>query len=203
MSSNEIREPIQKRSIEKKEKIIKAGFELICEEGYHNTDTAKIAKKAGVSTGIVYQYFKDKRDIFMAGLEKYADEIFYPLPNISDIKFDKNNISSFMKKEIKKYINNHKLSAIAHEEITSMIHSDKDVAYYFYKREIEMTHKIANTLVQNGFVLPNINERVHIVLGLIDNLCHEVVYHKHKEINYDIMTNIVVENIVNILTDKD
>ena len=33
MKINEIREPIQKRSIEKKEKIIKAGFELICEKG--------------------------------------------------------------------------------------------------------------------------------------------------------------------------
>ena len=38
MSSNEIREPIQKRSIEKKEKIIEAGFELICKKGYYNTN---------------------------------------------------------------------------------------------------------------------------------------------------------------------
>ena len=203
MSSSEIREPIQKRSIEKKEKIIKAGFELICKEGYHNTDTVKIAKKAGVSTGIVYQYFKDKRDIFMAGLEKYADEIFYPMINISDIKFDKENIPDIIKKMIKKYIDNHKLSLIAHEEITAMTHSDKDVAYYFYKREMEMTHKIADTFVQNGFDIPNINEKVHIIIGLIDNLCHEVVYHKHKEINYDIMTDIVVASIVNILTNKD
>ena len=60
MSDNEIREPVQKRSIEKKEKIIKAGFDLICEKGYYNTNTAEIAKKAGVSTGIVYQYFKDR-----------------------------------------------------------------------------------------------------------------------------------------------
>ena len=203
MSSNEIREPIQKRSIEKKEKIIKAGFELICEEGYYNTDTSKIAKKAGVSTGIIYQYFKDKRDIFMVGLEKYADEIFYPMLNISDIKFDKDDISDIMKKIIKKYINNHKLSLIAHEEITAMTHSDKDVAYFFHKREMEMTQKIADTLIKNGFNLPNINEKVHVVIGLIDNLCHEVVYHKHKELDYDIMTDIVVTNIVNILTNKD
>lgn len=203
MSSNEVREPIQRRSIEKKEKIIKAGFELICEEGYYNTDTSKIAKKAGVSTGIIYQYFKDKRDIFMAGLEKYADEIFYPMLNISDIKFDKGDISDIMKKIIKKYINNHKLSLIAHEEITAMTHSDKDVAYFFHKREMEMTQKIADTLIKNGFNLPNINEKVHVVIGLIDNLCHEVVYHKHKELNYDIMTDIVVANIVNILTNKD
>ena len=30
MSEYEIRKPIQKRSIEKKEKIIESGFELIC-----------------------------------------------------------------------------------------------------------------------------------------------------------------------------
>ena len=61
----DIREPKQKRAIEKKEKIIKAGFDLICQNGYHNTNTAEIAKRAGVSTGIVYQYFKDKYDIFI------------------------------------------------------------------------------------------------------------------------------------------
>ena len=37
MGNSEIREPIQKRSIEKKEKIIHSGFELICEKGYYNT----------------------------------------------------------------------------------------------------------------------------------------------------------------------
>ena len=65
MSETEIREPIQKRSIETKEKIIEAGFELICNDGYYKTNTSKIAKKAGVSTGIVYQYFKDKYDILI------------------------------------------------------------------------------------------------------------------------------------------
>ena len=74
-----IREPKQKRAIEKKEKIIKAGFNLICKNGYHNINTAEIAQEAGVSTGIVYQYFKDKYDIFIEGLEKYGDDIFFPM----------------------------------------------------------------------------------------------------------------------------
>ena len=33
MSNSDIREPIQKRSIEKKERIIHAGFDLICKKG--------------------------------------------------------------------------------------------------------------------------------------------------------------------------
>ena len=199
MSENEIRKPTQKRSIETKDKIIEAGFELICNDGYYNTDTSKIAKKAGVSTGIVYQYFKNKRDIFLAGLDKYADDIFYPMFDLSDINFDKNNISETIKRIIEQYINKHKLSSIAHEEITSMTHSDKDVAFYFYKREMEMTNNVSELLIKNEIKPDNLQEKVHIIIGLVDNLCHEIVYHKHKELDYNIMTNIVVKEIVNIL----
>lgn len=200
MSTTEIREPIQKRSIETKDKIIEAGFNLIVNDGYYKTNTAKIAKKAGVSTGIVYQYFKDKRDIFLCGLEKYADTIFYPMYNSSNFTFNKNNLSDVIKKMIKKYISNHKLSLTAHEEITAMIHSDKDVAFYFYKREMEMTNSISNVLLQNDFNIPNMSEKVHIIIGLVDNLCHEIVYHKHKELDYNIMTDIITKEILNILT---
>ncbi len=203
MSETEIREPIQKRSIETKDKIIKAGFDLICHDGYYNTNTSKIAKKAGVSTGIVYQYFKDKRDIFLSGLNKYADDIFYPMFNIPNINFTKDNLANIFKNMIQKYISNHKLSAIAHEEITAMTHSDKDVASHFHKKEMEMTNKISNILINNNFNTPNIKEKVHIVMGLIDNLCHEIVYHKHKELDYNIMTDLVIDEIVHILTIKD
>ena len=74
-----IREPKQKRAIEKKEKIIEAGFNLICKNGYYNTNTMEIAKKAGVSTGIIYQYFKDKYDILILGIEKYKVNYYYIL----------------------------------------------------------------------------------------------------------------------------
>lgn len=199
MSETEIRKPVQKRSIETKDKIIEAGFDLICSDGYYKTNTAKIAKKAGVSTGIVYQYFKDKRDIFLAGLEKYADNIFYPTFTIPNFKPDKTTLHDNIKKVIKKYISNHNLSLTAHEEITAMIHSDKDVAFYFYKREMEMTSAISNFLLNNNFKIDNMNEKVHIMLGLVDNLCHEVVYHKHKELDYNIMADIIINEIENIL----
>lgn len=199
MSDYEIREPIQKRSIEKKEKIIESGFELICEKGYYNTNTAEIAKNAGVSTGIVYQYFKDKHDILIEALKKYADNIFYPMLNIPIKEFDKNNFAEIIKKMINSFIENHKLSQSAHEEIMAMAHSDKEVAFYFHKREIEMTEKIYEFLVKNGFDNKNLMEKSHICIGLIDNLCHEVVYHKHSELNYEIMSNICITTIINIL----
>ena len=199
MSEYEIRKPTQKRSIEKKERIIEAGFELICEKGYYNTNTAEIAKNAGVSTGIVYQYFKDKHDIFIEALKKFADNIFYPMIDAPVKNFDKNELPTVIRKMIDTFIQNHKLSQSAHEEIMAMAHSDKDVAFYFHKREMEMTEVIYNLLIDNGFDSKNLMEKSHICIGLIDNLCHEIVYHKHDKLNYEAMTNIVIDEIVYML----
>ena len=58
-------------------------------------------------------------------------------------------------------------------------------------------------LEYNNLKKDDLNERVHIIIGLIDNLCHEIVYHKHKELDYNIMTDLVIDEIVHILTIKD
>ena len=199
MSLNEIREPIQKRSIEKKEKIIEAGFDLICEKGYYNTNTVEIAKAAGVSTGIVYQYFRDKHDILIAGIKIYANDIFYPMLNVtSDIVINRDNIKSLLKNMINKFIENHRLSQSAHEEIMSMTHSDKEIATFFQEHEMFMTKKISDILIKNSFNNQNLYEKVHISINIIDDLCHEIVYHKHSELNYEVMIDLVINLILKL-----
>ena len=100
---------------------------------------------------------------------------------------------------ITSFIKTHKLSQSAHEEITAMTHSDKQIAQFFQDHEMYMTQTIANLLIKSGFDEKNILENVHISINLIDDLCHEIVYHKHKELNYDIMIDNVVKIIVNLL----
>lgn len=190
-----IREPKQQRAIDKKDRIIEAGFELICENGYYNTNTAEIAKKADVSTGIVYQYFNDKHDILMEAIEKYGDDIFFPMLKLSYKEINITNFNETIRNMIENYVSNHKVSKIAHEEIMAMVHSDKDIADYYYKRELEMTDTLKTILIKNNFSEQNLYEKVHVMIGLIDNLCHEKIYHKHSSMNYDIMTDIVIENI--------
>jgi len=199
MANTEIRNPIQKRSIEKKEKIIDAGFELICKDGYHNTNTAKIAKHAGVSTGIIYQYFKNKHDILIEGIKKYSNSIFYPMLSIPDEKFNKKDIKKTLKNMIDEFVKNHKLSQTAHEEIVAMEHSDPEIAKLFYESEIEMTEKLTNIFQKNEYNSENLNEKVHIIMHLVDDLCHEIVYHKHNNMNYNKMTEIVINSIIDIL----
>lgn len=196
---NDIREPKQKRSIEKKEKIIDAGWKLISTGGYYNTNTAEIAKEAGVSTGIVYQYFKDKHDILISGLSKYGSEVFYPVIKLDNVKLDKSNFIIMISNMIDSYIDEHNISKDVHAEIMAMVHVDKDVASFFYNREIELTNELYNIFIDIGIDKNNLLEKVHIIIGIIDNLCHEVVYHKHNEMNYSSMKKIVIDIIKNLI----
>lgn len=48
---------------EKKEIIKSAALELFANDGYHVTSISKIARKAGISKGLMYNYFKSKEDL--------------------------------------------------------------------------------------------------------------------------------------------
>ena len=195
-----VREPIKKSSIEKKQRIIKLGFELMCEKGYHNVNTVDIAKYADVSTGIIYQYFSDKRNIFIEGTKDYANAILFPMLDVIDKKIiDKSNIDEVISKMIDNFIKTHTMKKEAHEELMAMSYLDKDVSDIFTKNELDLTKKIADYLVQNGFDEENIEEKVHIIIGIVDNYCHEVVYHKHKTLDYGVMKKQIIKIIKDLL----
>lgn len=194
-----VREPIKKTSIAKKNLIIQKGFELMCDRGYYNVSCVDIAKYAGVSTGIIYQYFNDKRDIFLEGIKIYSNSILFPTIDILNTKFDKNNLKEIVSLVLETVVKNHDMSLDAHEQIMAMIHLDKDVAKIFKENEIDMCDKLVCILSKNGFDSENLNVKIHIIMGLVDNYCHEVVYHKHESINYDDMKKEITNIIVNML----
>lgn len=193
------RMPIQKRGIEKRDKIIKKGFELMCNNGYFNTNTNDIAKYSEVSTGILYQYFNDKKEIFIEGYKEYSNSIMFPIIDvIKNNLLDLDNMDKLLDQLLNIFILKHTLSKKAHEEMIAMVHLDDDVAKIYRENEINTTNMIVKILENNGKKIKNINEKVHIIIGIIENYCHEIVYHKHNSINYDDMKNEVI-NIVNYL----
>lgn len=197
---SKIREPIKKTSIAKKEKIIEKGFELMCTKGYHNVTCIDIAHYAGVSTGIIYQYFTDKRDIFINGTKDYANKIMFPMLDIIvNKKIDKNNLKEILSKMIDSFIKTHTIKREAHEELMAMSNLDEDIAKIFTESELKMTKQISEILIESGFNKTNIEEKVHIFINMIDNYCHEVVYHKHKDLDYNAMKEEILNIIVNIL----
>lgn len=194
------RMPTQKRSIEKRNKIVEKGFELMCEQGYFSTNTTEIAKYANVSTGIIYQYFNDKKEIFIEGVKNYSNNIMFPMLGILETtKIDFKNLNNLLENMIDSFIKSHTISKKAHEELMAMSHLDNDVANIFKDSELESTDKIVNILNNNGIIEDNLEEKIHIIIGMVDNLCHDIVYHNHENIDYDAMKNIVINEIIHLL----
>ena len=48
---------------QKKQKILDAALEIFAEEGYYPSSISKIAKKAGISKGLIYNYFSSKEEL--------------------------------------------------------------------------------------------------------------------------------------------
>ncbi|MEU4148882.1 TetR/AcrR family transcriptional regulator [Streptomyces sp. NPDC026659] len=57
------------------ERILAAGREVLLVRGYERTSTSRIAVKAAISPGSLYQYFPDKEAILDQVLDRYVDQL--------------------------------------------------------------------------------------------------------------------------------
>ena len=65
---------------ERRGQIVRAAVKLFSEEGYYTTTIQQIAKEAGVSTGLIYQYFRDKDDILFLSLKLVLETYEHEIP---------------------------------------------------------------------------------------------------------------------------
>ncbi len=68
------RRPVQRRSTATVEAIVEAAAQVFERHGYAAGTTNRIADRAGVSIGTLYQYFPNKDAILVALIERHLDE---------------------------------------------------------------------------------------------------------------------------------
>ncbi len=193
-----VREPKQKRSIDKKNRIIEAGYELFAKNGYFNTNTAQIAKHAGVSTGIVYGYFRDKRDILLEVLSIYVDRVFTPIREILENIVAPLDFEPLLSTIIDATVEIHKGNASIHEALHSLSSSDEAVGNKFLELEKDMTISIVESLGALGYAPGDVYERVHLAMETIQSYAHECVYDLHDYVDYDKMRKGIIKMLLSL-----
>lgn len=80
-------EQFEKIREDRKERLLNAAFTVFSEEGYHNSSISKIAKKAKVSKGLLYNYFESKEALLRAIMRNMLDEVeaFFEFGNIEEL----------------------------------------------------------------------------------------------------------------------
>lgn len=73
------RAPMQRRSVERVQRMLDAAQELVAENGYDALTTTLIAERADVSIGSLYQFFPDKqavvRAVALRNLERFSERL--------------------------------------------------------------------------------------------------------------------------------
>lgn len=72
------------RSAETRTKLIDAMIDSICERGFQNATTEKIARRAGVSRGALQHHFRNKADLLLAVLEFICGQFASGVSGVAD-----------------------------------------------------------------------------------------------------------------------
>jgi AcrR family transcriptional regulator len=83
---------------QKKQLIMDTALELFAENGFHATTMSRVAKKAGVSKGLAYNYFESKQEILDEIIETGFDSIY--------THFDLNHDGVLTRDEFEHFIRN-------------------------------------------------------------------------------------------------
>jgi len=161
---------------DKQEKILSSALELFAKEGYKATSTAKIAKHAGVSEGLIFRHYENKEGLLNAILmqaEEKAKEVF------SSIIFET---------DPKKVI--HKTIDLSNEMVATKEDAEFWKLQYKIKWEIEQygEHKIeplelalANAFVKLGYSSPELEAK--LLLLNLDGLAMRFFLHAEFDVD--------------------
>jgi AcrR family transcriptional regulator len=67
--------PVQARSAASVEAILEATIQVLLDAGKERLTTTRVALRAGVSVGTLYQYFPNKSALLQAALKRHLDEV--------------------------------------------------------------------------------------------------------------------------------
>ena len=93
--------------VQKKELITKVSLELFAENGFHATSMSKIAKKAGISKGLAYNYFESKKEILDQIIQSGFDTIYSNLETNPDGVLTDDEFVHFIRENFMIFRGNH------------------------------------------------------------------------------------------------
>ena len=192
--------PVQARSQKTKEKLLKAALSMYEKKGYHKTTVDDISAEAGVSTGIAYRYFRNKKDILLSVIS-YGTEHIRHIADIENTAIPEavTDVRQYLEKILKAFEIFHIKYRDIHEELEGLQHTDADVRKLYSEiTEEKMQHTTARLA---GFLHDdtNIRERAYAAIGIMEQHCHMMMNNELYGLNADIMRDLAVNAVLSVL----
>jgi len=192
----------------KQQMVLIASLELFSELGFENTKTIDIAKRANVSEGTVYSFFKTKEGILNAIVSKFMDEI---IPNIifefSDKNFINNysSFSEFIYTIVKDRLIFIQENLLQLKIIFQRILIDKDLVKKIEKIVVDgilqSISSILNYYKKNNIIIDLPNERIvrYLFSLTLSYMIPQMIIEENRELDINEVTDEIVEFLTRAL----
>ncbi|MFK8985699.1 TetR/AcrR family transcriptional regulator [Acinetobacter seifertii] len=92
---NPRKSPVQARSTATIEVLHEATIQVLLKEGIVKCNTTRIAERAGVSVGSIYQYYPNRDSLLAAVLQRHLDSVAEKIEELC-LKYEKNSIKTLI-----------------------------------------------------------------------------------------------------------
>lgn len=192
--------PVQARSQRTREKILQSAIEMYAKKSYHSTTVDEIAAEAGVSTGIAYRYFRNKKDMLLSAITYGVDNIGH-IAKIDDIASPEaiTDIQQYLETVLLRFEELHIQNRAIHDELEGLRHTDEDVK----KLYTEIASVKMDALIERLKLIikdnDNIREKAYAAIGIMEQHCHMVMDNELYELDIDVMREMTVNSVMCVL----
>lgn len=188
------KEIVQSRAVETREKLLQTALELYTVKGYHSTTVDEIAKNAGLSTGIAYRYFKNKKDLLLAAIS-FGFTRIKELAGVQETDLFgtdlEHTLTAFEKIHIDYFA--------FHEELEGLRHSDSDVGKLYDEFTKTAIQNVYENLPEDIRKKPDSLEKLYIAIGIMENYCHTFMHKRLSDKQLKVMRKNVIKTVEHVL----
>jgi AcrR family transcriptional regulator len=180
-----------------RKKIMESFSLLMAQKDFHSITTAEIARNAKVTEGLIYKYFKDKKDLLYQVLNKHFIEFQAKIENrIAQKTTCIEQLEIIIFSSLESYADNRIFSKILLLEVRNSLDFFDSHAYEMVRKYSRTIFKIIEQGINKGELQPDIDPFTlrKVILGAIEHAClGEIIFGKELDIK-KVSTNIA--NIV-------
>lgn len=179
-------------------KIVRALKQLLVQKDFNSITTAEIAKTAGVTEGLIYKYFNDKRDLlYKVLLELFELFLRQMKKDLSGIEGALNKLRAIIQFSLYWYDRQRVFTRILLIEVRNSPDFYESSAYQQCVREYsKIITDIINEGIQNGEIQKNIKPSVirQVIQGSIEHACLPAIIFDRK-----ISTKAIADDLCTII----
>lgn len=201
-TANPRKEPAQDRSRATVDTIMTAAAHVLVKAGYEAFTTNRVAERAGVSIGSLYQYFPNKEALLSELMKRHVMDIengvvemadraaSLPLPELIHVSVEQNVQSHLIDPELHRVLS---------EEVPRLGHLNWKTAY---TKRVEARVRAVFEAKRAEIIVPDLDLAVYVVTRTVEAVVHNAVSQRPQDLKSGALAAEVTRLIVGYLTGK-